>query len=94
MDRVQALLRIPEQLRRYCGEQTAIELAGEDVGALLRDLAGRYPELASRVLDEAARLRPHLVVIRNDQILPREGLAKTPVSGEDDLRIFTAVSGG
>ena len=94
MARASVSIRIPEPLRRYCGEQAAIELVGEKVGGLLRELALEYPELALRVLDEDARLRSHLVVIRNDQILPREGLERETVSSGDELRIFTAVSGG
>ncbi|GAG29900.1 unnamed protein product, partial [marine sediment metagenome] len=58
-------------MRRYCHGSAAIGLVGDDVGALLRDLAGRYPELALRVLDDGGQLRSHLVVIQNEQILPR-----------------------
>ena len=87
-------LRVPKDLRRYCGGHAAVELAGGSVGELLRDLAGQFAELAHRVLDEDGQLRSHLVVIRNDQVLPRDGLASASVAEGDDLRIYVAVSGG
>ncbi|MBW2419054.1 MAG: MoaD/ThiS family protein [Deltaproteobacteria bacterium] len=87
-------IRIPEELRRYCDEQAAVTLECDDIGGLLRELACHYPDLALRVMDDDARLRSHLVVIQNDRILPREGLSEAPVCQGDELRIFTAVSGG
>ena len=87
-------LRIPCNLQGYCEGRSAIDLEGARVGDLLREMQRRYPELALRVLDEGGALRSHLVVIRKDRVLARKDLAQTRVSEGDDLRIFTAVSGG
>ena len=87
-------LGVPEHLRPYCGGNAAVELDGDSVGAILEDLAVKFPEMSVRVLDDLGRLRSHLVMIRNDRILDRASLSQVSVSDEDDLRLFAAASGG
>ncbi len=50
--------------------------------------------LGERVMDEQGRLRSHLVVIRADEILSRNGLHELRLQDGETLRIFVAVSGG
>ena len=88
------VLQIPKQLRVYCGGTDFIELEGETVSELLAGLAVRFPELGSRVLDASGALAPHLVVIQNDVVLRTSEVAEARVSTDDELRIFTAASGG
>jgi molybdopterin converting factor small subunit len=88
------VLQIPRQLRAYCGGRVSIELEGERVSELLADLALQFPELGSRVLDASGALAPHLVVIQNDVVLFARDIAEARVLAGDELRIFTAASGG
>jgi molybdopterin converting factor small subunit len=88
------VLHIPKQLRAYCGGTDFIELEGETVSELLTHLAVQFPELGSRVLDASGFLAPHLVFIQNDVVLRAGDVAEARVSAGDELRIFTAVSGG
>ena len=88
------VLQIPRQLRAYCGGMDAVELEGEMVSELLAGLAVQFPELGSRVLDASGALAPHLVVIQNGVVLRAGEVAEARVSAGDELRIFTAVSGG
>jgi len=88
------VLHIPRQLRAYCDGRDFIELEGEMISELLADLAVRFPELGSRVLDASGALAPHLVLIRNDAVLRARDVAGARVSVGDELRLFTAVSGG
>ena len=87
-------LGIPEPLQRYCSGESEVEVEGATLGALLRDLGTRFPCLADRALDSKGGLQPHLVVIRNDRVVAREGLLETVVDDSDDLRLFAAASGG
>ncbi len=87
-------LHIPKSLRAYCGGREFIELEGELVSELLAGLAVQFPELGSRVLDASGALAPHLVVIQNDTVLRTRDIAETRVFAGDELRIFTAASGG
>ena len=88
------VLQIPKQLRAYCGGADFIELEGEAVSELLAGLAVQFPELGSRVLDASGALAPHLVLIQNGVVLRARDVAEARVSVGDELRLFTAVSGG
>ncbi len=88
------VLHIPRSLRAYCDGQDAIEVEGEFISDLLAGLAQQFPELGSRVLDASGALAPHLVVIQNDVVLRTRDAARARVSADDELRIFTAASGG
>jgi molybdopterin converting factor small subunit len=88
------VLQIPNQLRAYCGGTDFIELEGGTASALLADLAVRFPELGSRVLDASGALAPHLVLIQNDVVLRPGDVSKARLAAGDELRLFTAVSGG
>ena len=88
------VLHIPRQLRAYCDGRDFIELEGEMVSELLAGLVVRFPELGSRVLDASGALAPHLVLIQNNVVLRARDVAEARVSAGDELRLFTAVSGG
>jgi molybdopterin converting factor small subunit len=91
---VKVNVSIPGNLRRYCAEQEHLEAEGSTIGEALADLAERFPQLGERVMDEQGRLRSHLVVIRADEILSRNGLHELPLQDGETLRIFVAASGG
>ncbi len=91
---VTCLLGIPEHLRPYCDGAASVELDGATVGAILGDLARRFPRAKSRVLDESGVLHPHLVVIRNDCVVARRGSSELRLCRGDVLRLYAAVSGG
>lgn len=88
------VLHIPRSLRAYCDGRDALELEGELISDLLAGLALQFPELGARVLDASGALAPHLVVIQNDVVLRTRDVARARVSAGDELRIFTAASGG
>ena len=88
------VLHIPRPLRAYCDGRDAIELEGELISDLLSGLAAKFPELGARVLDTSGALVPHLVVIQNDVVLRTGELEGARVCAGDELRLFTAASGG
>jgi molybdopterin synthase sulfur carrier subunit len=88
------VLHIPAQLRAYCGGADFIELEGETAPELLAELAVRFPDLGSRVLDASGALAPHLVLIQNGAVLRARDVAAARIVAGDELRLFTAVSGG
>ncbi len=88
------LLELPKGLRRYSQERDFLELEGDCIGEVLEDLARRYSELGLRVLDDDGQLFSHLVVIRGDEVLGREGLLAVRVRDGERLRLFAAAAGG
>jgi sulfur carrier protein ThiS len=85
---------IPESLRRYSDREEWLQAEGGSVRDLLVNLVSGHPELGTRVLDSKLALHPHLVVIVNDEVLPREDCFDQPIRAGDEVRIFIAASGG
>ena len=88
------LLHVPRELRAYCGGAESVELEGETISELINQLAERFPELKSRVLDASGALAAHLLVIHNDVVLRSGDAAETRVCAGDELRLMSAVAGG
>lgn len=88
------LLHIPTEFRAYCGGADSVELEGETVAELIDQLAARFPELESRLLDASGSLAAHLLVIQNDTVLRPGEVAQARVSAGDEFRLMSAVSGG
>jgi molybdopterin converting factor small subunit len=72
------------------GGRSAHSLAGDTVGALLRELERSQPALAGWVLDERGRVRRHINVFVNGE----PGGCDTPVGEGDRVDVLPAISGG
>lgn len=84
-------VRIPTPLRSYTSQAAQVEAQGTTVNEILIDLDRQYPGLRFRVVDEQGRLRPHMRVFVNEQIV-RD--LTTSVTSEDDVALMQALSGG
>ena len=65
-------------------------VAGATVGELLKELERSKPPLDGWILDERDRIRRHINVFVNGE----QGDADTPVSGDDQVDVLPAISGG
>jgi molybdopterin converting factor small subunit len=84
-------VRIPTPLRSYTNQESVVEGHGSTVDEVLRDLDERYPGMRFRMVDEQNRVRKHMKVWVNDEAC--RDLA-TAVSGDDEITIMQALSGG
>lgn len=82
---------VPSQLHAYTGGMSRVEASGASIEAVFDDLDRRYPGLKFRVIDEQARIRPHMRVFIGRQAA-RD--VTTPLADGDELLIFGALSGG
>jgi molybdopterin converting factor small subunit len=81
----------PSQLHAYTGGASRLEAAGETVDAVLDDLDRRFPGRKVRIIDEQARIRPHMrLFVGGDAV--RDVRAR--LADGDELMIFGALSGG
>jgi molybdopterin converting factor small subunit len=82
---------LPSPLFSYTCGQREIEAAGESLAQLLLDLDRRYPGLRHRIIDEQARIRPHIRFFVNG-----EGATTLDrvLRAEDEVLIVAALSGG
>ena len=84
-------VRIPTPLRSYTAQAAVVEADGGTVDELLIDLNRRYPGLRFRVVDEQGRLRSHMKVFVNKDLI-RD--LTTAIDAGDEVTLMQALSGG
>ena len=87
-------VKIPPVLRAQTGGESVVEVAGDDVGSVLRGLAEVHPGVSGQLFDDAGELNRYVNVYLNDEdVRVLDGLA-TPVGAGDVLVILPAMAGG
>ena len=61
---------------------------------MFADLAARYPELGTNLLDATGNIHKFVNVYRNDDDIRYTGRLDTPVAENDVVSIIPAVAGG
>lgn len=84
-------VRIPTPLRSYTGQAARVTATGTTVAEVLADLDRQYPGVRFRVVDEQGRLRKHMKVFVNEDVV--RDLA-TPLAADDEVTLMQALSGG
>ena len=79
---------------RAVGPTTARDYAGANLGELLDAAARDYPRLKAYVLDDQGRLRRHIAVFIDGTMRPREAALGLPLTGQSEVYVFQALSGG
>ncbi len=87
-------IHVPDVLSRFTGGEKEILVAAETVGEALEALFAVHPQLRPRVLDDAERIHPYLLLITEGEQLDRGAFAHHPVSSGDEIDILPAVEGG
>ncbi len=88
-----AAVRIPPTLRAEVGGARELEAEGSTVAEVIDDLIGRYPPLASQLLQDG-ELAPFVnVYVGGEDVRTREGL-ETVVGDGDQLILLPAMAGG
>jgi adenylyltransferase/sulfurtransferase len=87
------VVRIPTVLRKYAGERSRIEVEGDTLDALLRNLREAHPDLRKHLYDEAGALRTFVNVYLNDENI-RDLDGSRGIREGDELSIVPAVAGG
>ena len=81
-------------LRDCTGGRSAVEIQADRLGAAFAAIRRRWPVLATHVFTEAGELRPHVLVLHNDRLVPRAAGSGPELAAGDRLTIVQAVSGG
>ena len=82
---------IPTPLRSYTGNEKWVECDGGTLDEVLADLDAQFPGIRFRVVDEQGRLRKHMKIFVNQEIV-RD--LTTSVTADDEITIMQALSGG
>ncbi len=72
----------------------SLEAQGGTVGEAVADLAVRYPNLGSRLRDEAGRPYAFVTFYLNDEDIRFNGDFDAPVRDGDELTVVPAIAGG
>ena len=83
-------VRIPSPLHSYT-QSTEVSATGATLAELLTDLDRQFPGLRFRVIDELDRLRPHMRIFVNGDMV-RD--LTTPLGPTDEIMLMQALSGG
>ena len=85
---------IPPPLRRLTANQAKVDVPGDTVDALLRNLDAAYPGIGERLLDAEGKIKRFInVFVNEDEIRTLQG-AETPVAPGDRVSIVPAMAGG
>ena len=89
-----ATVYIPTPLRRLTGGQSKVEVPGETVGEVLRNLDAQYPGIAERLFDDNGNVKRFInVFVGDSEIRTLQGL-DTRVSEDASISIVPAMAGG
>jgi len=87
-------LEVPRLLRDCTAGEPRVDLDAEGLESAREAIRTRWPLLATHVFTEAGELRPHVLILHNDRLLPRAPRQGLQLAAGDRLTIVQAVSGG
>lgn len=89
-------VRLPSNLRNYCGCDLDIRLDASDVGEAIQLLRSKQNSLYRSVCDETGAIRQHIHLFINSDRVPLGDSSgfEMRLNPGDVLTIWTAVSGG
>jgi sulfur-carrier protein len=83
-------VRLREPLSKLAGGRAEMDVTGETIGELLRELESAQPALAGWILDERGLIRRHINVFVNGERADEE----TAVADGDVIDVVPAITGG
>lgn len=88
--------QIAGYLTEFTNGQAEIKLnrSANTVGEALNQLSSEHVGLRDRVLTEQGHVRPHVNIFVNNEIVLRDKVLQTGISGDAEICIMPAVSGG
>lgn len=84
-------VEVSSVLHSYTGGRSEVEADGSTIAEVFDDLDRRFPGLRFRVVDEAGRIRPTMLVCIGQEVC-RD--LQRPLAPQEVLRILHALSGG
>jgi len=85
---------IPTPLRQYTGKKDSVEVEGQTVEEVLRNLTARYNDLQRHLYSEEGKLRSFVNIYRNDEDIRYLERERTAVKENDVLSIVPSIAGG
>ena len=87
-------LQLPAVLAKLADGRRSVDAEGTTLGAIVADVAARYPGLAPRLRDADGKPYPFVTFYVNDDDARFRGGFAAPVSDGDEIIIVPAIAGG
>jgi molybdopterin converting factor small subunit len=87
-------LTLPAVMAKLADGARTLEANGTTVGAIVTQLADRYPNLAPRLRDDHGNPYPFVTFYLNDEDIRLAGGFDAAVRDGDELTIVPAIAGG
>lgn len=92
---VEVTVLVPGVLRADCsGESTLQFTSGPSLGALLDQLADRWPRLHRRIRDERGAIRRYVNIYVDGEDCRQMGMLATPLRHRSQVQVLPSVAGG
>ena len=86
-------LHLPTVLAKLA-DGKVLDAQGHTVGAVVDDVANRFPALAPRLRDDAGQPYPFVTFYLNDEDIRFHGGFEAAVQDGDELTVVPAIAGG
>ena len=87
-------LKLPTVLAKAAGGQTVHQAKGATVGAVVEDVAGRFPDLAPRLRNAKGEPYPYVIFYVDDEDIRFQQGFETPVADGAEIVVVPAIAGG
>jgi molybdopterin converting factor small subunit len=87
-------VRTTEPLQRLLDNQAVLEVSGQTVSEVLRNLHSQYPRAVERLLDKSGSIHRFINIYVNDEDIRFLQNQKTALRDGDEIRIVPAIAGG
>lgn len=79
---------------RTVGPTAPTPYDGATVGEMIRAAAAEHPRLADYVLDDQGRVRKHIAIFVDGEMVARDKALERAVGTESEIYVMQALSGG
>lgn len=87
-------IRLPRALLAYWTGPPSIDVPADTLAAAFDALETRHPGLAARILDDQGRIRRHVAVFVNGDLMDHRDAATIPLHPGDQVHVVPSISGG
>ena len=89
-----AQVQFTSNLKRFYPNLNATNIEAETVAQLIDEIEKHYPGLKSYITDDQSRLRHHVNIFINQNMIQDRQLLQDKVEKHDNVYIMQALSGG
>jgi molybdopterin converting factor small subunit len=89
-----ATVQFTYALRRFFPEIKPIKVDGDTVRMVIEQLEQQFPGMRSYILDDQGRLREHVNIFLNNELIKDRVMQSDVVQDLDEVFVMQALSGG